>query len=243
MTQEHLKKLRGHYHALRNLQQELATEANRYLADGHTASLVADELHRVEQNFPGLMPPFRIEEFVDRIVGAHTYYNAMGIRAHLAVALGKLEAEMQISESNPLIETREFLFVKDVKLRGILKRDYVELGRASIASCWKSVIILAGGAIEAILIDLLLQHESAAKTASKAPKKNDIREWDLADLINVCVERRLVSPGVERLSHSVREYRNLVHPGNEIRTGLTFDMEEAKIAIEVLHMIDRDLSQ
>lgn len=243
MTQQQLKRLMVHLYALKNLLNQLADESMRYAADKHTATLVAQELQLLEQEVPGLVPPLRLEDLYERVSAAQPYYRAQGLRSHLAMAVGKLEAEIHPPESNPVIEKREFLYVKDAKLRRILERDYQELQRASIASCWKSVIILAGGAIETILEDLLLQHESAAKTASKAPKKPDITGWDLADLINVCVELQFVSPGVEKLSHSVREYRNLIHPGNELRTGLTFDVEEAKIAIEVLHMIDRHLSQ
>lgn len=242
MTQQQLERFRAHLYALKNLLNQLADESMRYAADKHTATLVAQELQLLEQEIPGLVPPLRLEDLYERVSGAQPYYRAQGLRSHLAIAVGKLEAEIQPPESNP-VEEREFLYVKNAKLRKILKRDYQELQRASIASCWKSVLILAAVAIETILVDLLLQHESAAKTASKAPKKPNIIDWDLADLINVCVERQLVSPGVEKLSHSVREYRNLIHPGNELRTGLTFDVEEAKIAIEVLHMIDRHLSQ
>jgi hypothetical protein len=132
--------------------------------------------------------------------------------------------------------------VKDPKLRKILERDYQEIQRAYNAKCWKSVIIVSGGAIEAILTDLLLQHESRAKSATKAPKLQDLTRWDLSDLINVSVELGLASQATEKLSHSVREYRNLVHPGNEIRNKLTFDAEEAKIALEVLHIVHRELS-
>ena len=63
----------------------------------------------------------------------------------------------------------------------------------------------------------------------------------LKTLIDVSVELKLVSAGVEKLSNPVREYRNLIHPGNEIRSGLTFGAEEAKIALEILHMLHRDL--
>lgn len=127
-------------------------------------------------------------------------------------------------------------------MQKIIERDYLEIQRAFVAKCWKSVIILSGGAIEAILTDVLMANERSAKSASKAPNKPDIRKWDLADLINVSVELEFVEVGVDKLSHSVREYRNLIHPGNELRSQLTFDEEEAKISLEVFHMIHRDLS-
>jgi hypothetical protein len=79
--------------------------------------------------------------------------------------------------------------------------------------------------------------------AAKAPKgKSDITTWDLGHVINVSVELGLVSSSIDKLSHSVREYRNLIHPGNEMRNRLTFDTEEARIALEVLNMVHRDCS-
>jgi hypothetical protein len=105
------------------------------------------------------------------------------------------------------------------------------------------VIILSGGSIEAILMDLLMKNQSAVLGAVNAQKgKSDITTWDLVHAINVSVELGLVSSSIDRLSHSVREYRNLIHPGNEMRNKLTFDKEEARIALEVLNMVHRDCS-
>lgn len=243
MKQEELNKLRGHFHALLNLQRVFEEEGQRYLTDEQSVRMLADELKHLEQDFPGRLPPFRMEEYFSGKVGPRGTCTSPPIRSYLAVALGKLKVAIEVPESTPVTQAREFPFVKDQKLRNILERDYAETQRAFISRCWKSVIILAGGAIEAISTDLLLQNQSAARAATKAPKKPDITEWDLADLIKVCVELGLVSAGVERLSDPVRQYRNLVHPGNEIRNKLTFGEEEAKIALEVLHMVHRDLSK
>jgi hypothetical protein len=64
----------------------------------------------------------------------------------------------------------------------------------------------------------------------------------LADLIAVAADIQAVSQSAEKLSHTVREYRNLVHPGNQLRTGLKVQPEEARIAVEVLNILIRDLS-
>lgn len=128
-------------------------------------------------------------------------------------------------------------------MRGVLERDYSEIQKAYIAQCWKSVIILSGGAIEAMLLDRLSRQPERAKASTKAPREADLTKWDLAKLIDVSVDLGYVSLGAEKLSHAVREYRNLVHPGNEIRNRLTFGAEEARIALEVLHLVWRDHSK
>ena len=142
----------------------------------------------------------------------------------------------------PVTEKRLFGFITDSSLREIIERDYSEIQRAYIAQCWKSVIILSGGTIEAILTDLLITNKTAALAAESAPKETNITQWNLSQLIQVAVELQLVSTSIEKLSHSLREYRNLVHPGNELRNDLRFDAEEARIAIEVLNIVQRDLS-
>jgi len=192
------------------------------------------------------MPTSREQDFFSRRVEGtgKSYYDVTPMRQYLGMAIGKLKAAAEEVESTPITERRDFSFVKDAKLRAVLERDYDEIQRAYIGKCWKSVIILSGGAIEAILVDLLLQVPSKAAGAKSAPaKKPDIRDWGLKSLIDVPVELGLVSASAEKLSNPVREYRNLIHPGNEIQSNLTFGGEEAKIALEVLHIVHRDLSK
>lgn len=61
-------------------------------------------------------------------------------------------------------------------------------------------------------------------------------------MIEVAVKENLINGGVATLSHSVREYRNLIHPGVEVRKGIKVEPEEAKIAMNVLDMLIRELS-
>lgn len=242
MTEEELKKLRGYYHALLGIKQVFEDAADEATIGSASVGELNHEIDQIEADFPGFLPTFSTRDFVAHRGQSDTYYHVAGVRSFIARALARLKVAIDTPESTPVTQTREFSFVRDQELRKVLERDYSEIQRAYIAKCWKSVIILSGGEIEAMLVDVLLQNPGIAKTATKAPSKPDITKWDLADLINVCVELKLVSPGVEKLSHSIREYRNLVHPGNEIRNKLTFDAEEARIALEVLHIMHRDLS-
>jgi hypothetical protein len=240
MTEVELKKLRGHYHSLLNYQQVLESivETNRQVIDRGSMRALANELYSTMADLPGGLPPFMEDDFREP---GEDWYRISGLRGYLALALGKLTAAIEVQDSTPVTEAREFSFIKDGGLRKVIERDYTEIQKAYIGGCWKSVIILSGGAIEAVLLDLLLQNQRNTQAASKAPKNSDITRWDLSDLIKVSVELNLVSAGVEKLSHSVREYRNLIHPGNEVRNKLSFDAEEARIALEVLHIVYRDL--
>lgn len=241
MTEDELEKLRSFYHSFLNQQDILiGLTSAKHLAvnEGHFR-LFWDEISRAKSAFPYLLPAAQESDFYNKTM--RNVYIVPTMQSYLAIALGKIKVHIDNKENTPITETRDFSFIKRTDLRKILERDYVEIQRAYIGTCWKSVIILSGSAIEAILLDRLQQDESKAKSASQAPKK-DLSYWDLADIIKVCVELKFVTPGVEKLSGAVREYRNLVHPGNEIRNNLVFNAEEAKIAVEVLHIVHRDLS-
>jgi hypothetical protein len=238
MEEESLKKLRKFYHSILN-QQRLFDSLQH--VDQYPTKILDLELKNFQKEFPGLLAPFILGEYYKGQRGNTQFYSVEGIRAYLGMAVGRLKVEIDEQSISPVTEKREFLFVKDAQLRMILERDYLEIQRGFIGECWKSVIILCGGAIEAVLTDLLKTNEPQAKASGKAPKNPDLSRWDLSDLINVAVELKLITPGVEKLSHPIREYRNLVHPGNEIRNKLTFNAEEARIALEVLNIVYRDL--
>lgn len=196
------------------------------------------ELTLLREEFPDLVP-FDPEQ-VPLEAGSSVY--SISVMGMLSMVLGRLKTALDESTNVPVTEKREFEFVSNSDLKAIVERDYEEIQRAFVTKCWKSVMILCGGSIEAILTDLLLAKQTAAISAKSAPNNNDITRWDLSELIDVAVELKLVSAGMQKLSHPVREYRNLVHPGNEIRNQLVFGAEEAKIAVELLHILHRDLT-
>ena len=244
MTDEEQRKLRAYYHSLLGQEKVLinACDKRSKLIEAIVIRLFAEEIARIKVDFPDLLPQFILKDYLWGTQYGKPMYHAEGILSYTAVALSRLKVQIDSNESTPVTQTRDFSFVKTPELRAIIERDYDEIQRAYITKAWKSVIILAGGTIEAILTDLLLTNKNTAVAAVKAPKKPDITEWELSDIINVAVELEFVSGGVDKLSHSVREYRNLVHPGNEIRKKLTFGEEEARIALEVLHIVHRDLA-
>lgn len=232
-----IKKIRYYYHALME-QKKVMDENKPKFVHRSTVGVLENTLNEIEKDFPGLVPKFNRREFS----GIYTdTYHYIGISSFIGTAISKLKIEIEESEITPVIESRDFLFINDNELRKIIERDYSEIQRAFVAQCWKSVIIMCGSAMEAILLDLLKQDEEKAKSSQKAPGETSLGKWSLNNLIEVAIDLKLVTEGIAKLSHPVREYRNIIHPGNEIRNKIDFDKEEARIAIEVLNILHRDL--
>ena len=239
MTDDELKKIRGYYHSLVSLEPVFESSSKTGVVRPATVGLLSDELIRIEREFPSLLPQFDLGVLKSR---NGEYFYAEGIRSVLALALGRLKVAIESSAATPVTQHKDFISVRDPALRSIVERDYVEIQKAFVSGCWKSVIILAGGVIEAVLIDQLQRKVSLAKSSPKAPKGKEIGDWGLVHLILVSADLKLVPPGLDKLSHSIREYRDLVHPTVEVHSGLKISPEEARIAIEVLNILHRDLS-
>jgi hypothetical protein len=238
MDDQKLKKLKQCYNSISNQKDLFYRKGGRI--ENLEFNMLENTINKVRDECPGILPLFRRDDFaVDDLLGG---YDINSIRVYLAQSEGLLRGAIDESSRSYNVEERDFSFVSDPKFKKILQRDFLEIQLAYQASCWKSTIILCGGGIEAILTDLLITKETLAKASAKAPNKPDITRWDLSELINVAVDLKLVTAAVEKLSHPIREYRNLVHPGNEIRSKLTFGAEEAKIALEVFNIVYRDLN-
>lgn len=237
MNPDESKELRQFYQSFLQLQRIFdITPNNQINVRGISIQPLIHEMNRLADRFPN------IAAFPKTSIVLSQEYSLAAIRSQIAITLSRLQIAVEQIKDTTVTEERNFTFIKDANLRAIIERDFTDIQKSYISGCWKSVIILCGGAIEAILTDLLLSHENSAKACKLAPTKSDIMSWDLSDLINVSVALNLVSQGVEKLSNPIREYRNLVHPGNEVRKKIKFGSEEAKIAIEVLKIVHRDLS-
>jgi hypothetical protein len=142
----------------------------------------------------------------------------------------------------------DFRFVADNRLKKIIERDHAELQRIRAHEALKSRIVLAGGLIEALLLDALLAQGQNALASNKAPRKKTgqprpLAEWNLSQMLDVARELNLISHDAEKHSSTIREYRNLVHPGLEMRTELGVREQIANIAEEVLSLVIHDLRE
>jgi hypothetical protein len=121
----------------------------------------------------------------------------------------------------------DFLFIFDSRLRKIAERDYAELQNLDLRRATKSVITLSGSIIEALLFDGLVA--SGKWTFEKACENN------LKSMITVAHASGIITE--DRLTDAVRNSRNLIHPGREIKDNVVFDetdAEAAKVAVKIV---------
>ena len=135
-----------------------------------------------------------------------------------------------------LTVSRKFPFIRDSGLREIVERDYRELAtRLFPSECWKSIVILSGSILEALLHDLLTRDAARvamAMAAKNAPEKTvggkkvkrDLAssqyedQWHLKSYINVAEELGLIPADWKNSVHAVlRDFRNFVHPRLELQ--------------------------
>lgn len=124
-----------------------------------------------------------------------------------------------------------FDFISDNNFKELLTRDYLELKKCIEHKCIKSTLVLSGSIIEAILTEYFLQFPPTGKTESQ------IMNSTLNDLLSWAISENVISSKEKDLAGVVKDYRNLIHPGREIRKGEKFSEETANISVSVLKII------
>lgn len=146
----------------------------------------------------------------------------------------------------PKQQMTEFNFIQDPLLRDQLTSDWGEVERVRGVKAWKSCVILCGGILEGMLLDVLKRDEQQARSVypqRKGKEVSDLDQWDLVDLVNVAKDLGLLSKSAEYLGHGLREFRNLIHPGKQVREKVSLTQEEAEIAFNVIKVCLRELSK
>ena len=161
--------------------------------------------------------------------------------SNISMLYSAIEAQF-VDAKEAIIMDRDFSFVSDEEIRGIIKRDYREVQKLVAVEAHKAILILCGSLLEALLLDAVKNEQSKGRHSSKAPR-NQPDDWYLSDLISVAVDLDIVNPGVDMLSTAVREYRNLVHPSREIKSKLMISAEESRIGFEILNIVIRDMEK
>lgn len=127
--------------------------------------------------------------------------------------------------------SQNFEFIQDHKFKRILIRDYGEVNNCIKAKAYKSVLVLSGSIIEALLLEFLTSNPPTGYTKSKINKLKFIELIDLSEQID------LISKTTKDLSSVIREYRNYIHPSKELRTASDINEDKAIIASRLVNLV------
>ena len=106
-------------------------------------------------------------------------------------------------------------------------------------SAYLSVIFLCGSVLEAVLLGAARKEPKKFNQSPASPKDSNgkvklFHEWSLAQFIDVACDIGLLKPDIKKFSHGLRDFRNYIHPNEQIVSGFTPDEHTAKVCWQVL---------
>jgi hypothetical protein len=103
-----------------------------------------------------------------------------------------------------------------------------------------SATIMIGSILEGILLGVASSFPQLFNRANSAPKEKDgkqvrkFHEWTLNNYIDVAFEIGILKHDVKQFSYSVRDFRNYIHPYQQMATQFSPDKQTALICFQVL---------
>ena len=194
----------------------------------------------------------RIQE-LDLLIKEFNQYLAFDkwkvVRQEADIGFQKLEkVEIQSAgtkDSENEFLSREFTHVdlRALNLENAIA-DVLQYRIKEIEKCFSSgsplaVILLAGSALEGILLGLAIQHPRQFNSTKASPKDSSSKvkpfhEWSLSGFIDVAKELGLIQQDTHKFSHSLRDFRNYIHPFEQMSSGFSPREHTAKICLQVL---------
>jgi hypothetical protein len=133
-------------------------------------------------------------------------------------------------------------------LSDILQQRIREIEQCFSAGAYLSVILLAGSTLEGILLGLAKKHPQQFNTSIKAPKDRSgnvkkFQEWSLSSFIDVARDINLIQHDTEKFSHSLRDFRNYIHPFEQMSSHFNPRQHTAKICLQVLKTAIHEINE
>lgn len=162
------------------------------------------------------------------------------------------DALAKCEDESPAPATSELNFIADPDLRTNLRNDIGAINRALVKGEWKAATVLAGSAIEALLLcDLQNRRQAtfpAAVTALVAnhtfqqQPSSDPEEWTLHHYVEIEAHLGIIKPDTVTEARLAKKFRNLIHPGRAQRLGQKCDRGTALASVAALDHVVRDLT-
>ena len=129
----------------------------------------------------------------------------------------------------------------------ILEARISEAMRCLKAESPLAVIFHCGSILEGLLLGVASAHPQQFNAASNSPKNRDgnvkkFHEWTLAQLIDVACELDHLKLDVKKFGHALRDFRNYIHPYEQMSARFNPDRHTAEICLQELKAAIASLS-
>ena len=109
-----------------------------------------------------------------------------------------------------------------------------------------SAILMCGSVLEAVLLGAALKDPEKFNRSDSSPKRNGkvkpLTDWRLSEFIDVAYKTGLLRPDVQKFSHGLRDFRNYIHPYEQMASGFKPDSHTAKLCFQALKAALADLA-
>lgn len=159
---------------------------------------------------------------------------------------------LELKEDDFLKREFDEISLEAIGLDGIitdtLKLRFEEIKKCLNVNAPLSVIFLCGSSLEGILLGIALKNPKTFNQSNSAPKNKEgkVKQfpyWTLNNLIDVACEEGFLKEDVKKFSHSLRDFRNYIHPYEQVSAGFDPDKNTAKISWQVLKAAIYQLTQ
>jgi hypothetical protein len=128
-----------------------------------------------------------------------------------------------------------FDFITGEDFRKSLEADFHEMVQCFNAEAWKAVHVLAGSIVEAVLIDYIV--------AEGRTSRDEALKMDLGTAINLCRDTKSISARTVDLLSVIKSYRNLIHPGRQIRLNEVTNRNSAEVAKALVAIVVEEIEK
>ena len=180
------------------------------------------------------------------------------VRDHAEIGFQKIDriefesTEKKVEEDSFLSQEFTDLNLNSLNLESAIT-DALEYRVDEIEKCFAanaplSVILLAGSTLEGILLGVATRHPMQFNCSNSSPKNKEgkikqFHEWTLANFIDAATDIGLIQRDVQKFSHALRDFRNYIHPFEQVSSGFNPSMHTAKICLQVLKVAIHQLNE
>lgn len=129
----------------------------------------------------------------------------------------------------------------------VLKQRIEEIQKCLSVKAPLAVVFLCGSTLEGILLGIATKYPKKFNQSTCAPKKDGkvlpFHEWTLSSLIDVGRDVGILGEDVKKHSHSLRDFRNYIHPHEQTSMGFSPHEHTAKISWQVLQAAIYEISK